>query len=69
MLGFEADMFIRRLADKLSTNWERPYCAVAGWVRSRLSFAVLRATMLGVRSLRTRWRSLGLLDGASIEQD
>ena len=37
MLGTEADSFIRRLADKLSTNWERPYSAVAGWVQSGLS--------------------------------
>ena len=37
MLGTKGDSFIRCLADKLSTKWERPYRAVAGWVRSRLS--------------------------------
>ena len=57
-LSYEADIFIHRLADKLST--------VAGWVQSRLYFAVLCATMLCVRGSQTRWRSLGILDGASI---
>ena len=64
MLGTEADIFIRRWADKLSTKWERPYSAVAGWVRSRLSFALLHAIMLCVRGLRTKhlWRSLEILN-------
>ena len=46
MLGSEADCFLRRLADRLSAKWERSYSTVVDWVRSRLSFAVLRATML-----------------------
>ena len=42
ILGTETDIFIRRLGDKLSTKWEKPYSAMAGWVPSGLSFVVLR---------------------------
>ena len=54
ILGSEADCFLCRLADRLCTKWERSYSAVVGWVRSRLSFAVLRATMLCVRGSLSR---------------
>ena len=68
MFGTEADFFLHRLAERLSIKWERSYSEVIGWVRSRLSFAILRATMLGVRGLRSRWKSLGIVYGASISE-
>ena len=30
------------------------------------SFAILRAALLCVRGSRTKWRSLGIIDGASL---
>ena len=66
MLGSEAEFFIKRLGDFLSAKWERPYSVVIGWVRARLSFAILRAALLCVRGSRTKWRSLGIVDGASL---
>ena len=68
MLGSEADCFFRRLTDRLCAKWERSYSAVVGWVPSSLSFAVLRATILCVRGLRSSWKSLGIVDGASISE-
>ena len=65
MFGSEADCFLHRLADRLSAKWERSYSTVVGWVCSRLSFAVLQAC---VRGLRSSWRSLGIVDGASISE-
>ena len=38
--------FLKRLSDFLAANWERPYSVVSGWVRARLSFAILRAALL-----------------------
>ena len=64
MLGSEAKFFVRRLGDFLAAKWERPYSVVMGWVRARLSFAILRATLLCVRGSRTKRRSLGISDGA-----
>ena len=39
---------------------------VMGWVRARISFAILRVTLLCVRGSRTKWRSLGISDDASL---
>ena len=49
MLGSEAEFFVKRLGDFLAARWERPYSVVMGWVRARLSFAILRAALLCVR--------------------
>ena len=68
MLGTEARFFLRRLADRLSSKWERPYSLVMGWVQARLLFAVLRATMICVRGSRVKWKSLGVSDGAPISE-
>ena len=38
-----------------------------GWMRARLSFAILRATNLCLRGSRTKWRSaFGMDDGAGL---
>ena len=66
MMGHEAAMFLKRIADLLSAKWETDYGLVMGWIRTRLSFAILHATLLCIRGCRTKWRSLGLVDGASI---
>ena len=65
--GPEAAFFLKRLAYCLSAKWERSLADVTHWIRARLAFAILRATVLCVRGLRTRWRCLGLEDGASID--
>jgi len=66
LLAPEANYFVRRLGDHLSAKWEQPFSVVTGWVRARLSFAILRAALLCVRGSRTKWRSLGVVDGASL---
>ena len=66
MLGSEAEFFVKRLGNFLAARWERPYSVVMGWVRARLSFAVLRAALLCVRGSHTKWRSLGIVDGTSL---
>ena len=38
--------FLRRFAEKLSAGWEKSYGEVLGWIKARLSFAVIRATDL-----------------------
>jgi hypothetical protein len=65
-LGKEAKTFLRRLTEKLSEKWKRPHSEVVHWTRTRLSFAILRATSHCLRGTRTKWRSLGIDDGASI---
>ena len=66
MLGSEGACFVKRMSDFLAAKWERPYSVVSGWVRARLSFVILRAALLCVRGSHTKWRSLGIIDGASL---
>ena len=53
ILGSEAEFFVRRLGDFLATKSERPYSVVMGW-------------LLCMRGSQTKWRSLGISDGASL---
>jgi hypothetical protein len=52
MLGREATIFSKRLAAKLAAKWSRSYSEVCGYVRSRLSIAIVRATHLCIRGSR-----------------
>ena len=67
LLAREAQFVIRPFADRLSTKWGKPYGKVMGWVRARLSFAILRATNRCVRGSRVMWRrGIGMEDGAGL---
>ena len=46
----------------------KSYSSVMGWVRACLSYAILRATMICVRGSRVKWKSLGIVDGASVKK-
>ena len=52
MLGNEAKSLLKAIAMKLSKKWERPYSVVCGFIKSRLSFAIARATHLTIRGSR-----------------
>jgi len=66
MLSSEAEFFVKRTGDFLAAKWERPYTVVMGWVGACHSFAILWAAFLCVHGSRTKWRSLGIVDGASL---
>ena len=66
MMGHEATAFLQRIADLLSAKWEMDYGLVMGWIHTRLSFAILHATLLCIRGYHTKWHSLGVVNGASI---
>ena len=40
VLGWEAECFIKLLAEKIAIKWKKSYPEVAGWIRARLSFAI-----------------------------
>ena len=62
----EARFFVQRLSDNISIKWEQPFGDVSSWVRARLSFAILHEALLCVHGSHTKWRSLGIVDGASL---
>uniref|UniRef100_A0A1X7SGV4 Uncharacterized protein n=1 Tax=Amphimedon queenslandica TaxID=400682 RepID=A0A1X7SGV4_AMPQE len=58
--------FLKKLADKLSLKWSRNYSITLHWIRTNLSFALVRATNLCIRGSRSRWKGLGTDDGSGI---
>ena len=52
MLGKEADFMMKRLAQLLSEKWQRPYSQVCGYLKARMSIAIVRATHMCIRGSR-----------------
>ena len=66
LVGDEAVCFLKHLGRSSSVTWERHYGEVIKWLQARLTFASVRATNVCIRGSRTKWRSLGLEDGAAV---
>ncbi|MCG8626248.1 MAG: hypothetical protein MJE68_30150, partial [Proteobacteria bacterium] len=52
-MGREATTFYKRLADMIAQKRQHVYPAVMGWLRCRLSFASLRASIMCIRGSRS----------------
>ena len=50
----QSNAVLKRLAEQLSEKKEIPRSVVSGWLRCRLSFAILRTTLLCVRATRRK---------------
>ena len=50
----QCTMMIKRLAEKLSTKQNLAHSVVSGWLQCRVSFALLRTTILCLRGTRRR---------------
>ncbi|CAN0019167.1 unnamed protein product, partial [Heterosigma akashiwo] len=58
--------FLRRIAARLSTKWQKPLSIITNWVRARVQFALIKAVDLRTRGSRKKWRSSGFEDGEGI---
>ena len=57
---------MNRLGDSIADMWKKSHSEVMGWVRGKMSFAILRATIF-LRGSRTKWRRLiDINDGAGL---
>ena len=56
-MGTECQMFLKHLADKLSRKDGEPYHAVISWLRTRLSFEILRSVNNCVRGSRRPFKN------------
>ena len=56
-MGVECDKFLKNLAELLSKKQNEKYSQVMGWLRTKLSFEVLRSCLLCVRGSRRPWYS------------
>ena len=52
MMAAEAKAASKRLASRLATKWKRPYSELCGFVRSRLSVALVRSASHCLRGSR-----------------
>ena len=52
-MGREAVTFYKRLADGISRKERKEYSVVMGWIRCRLSFAILHSAILCIRGSRS----------------
>lgn len=51
-MGVEADRFVKRLAEKISTKKNIPYSSVVSFVRRRLRFDLVKTTLIALRGYR-----------------
>ena len=52
-MGRIATTVYKRLASMLSNKWNQPYATTMGWLRCRLSFSLLRSSILAIRGARS----------------
>ncbi len=52
-MGREANTFYKRLAYLLSYKRDVPYSSLMGWLRCKLSFAILRSAVMCIRGSRS----------------
>ena len=54
-MGKECRVFVKTLSEKLAKKQNESYLTVISWLRTKLSFCVLRSVILCVRGSRTPW--------------
>ena len=52
-MGRAATTFYKKLASMISDKRDVPYCKTVNWIRCRLSFALLRASIMSIRGARS----------------
>ena len=62
-LGGEAEVYLRRLANRLFEVWDCGFSDIVCWIHLRLAIALLYAV---ARGSHTKWRSLGVENSAAI---
>ena len=68
-MGDAAQVFIKRISRKLSEKWQRAYSQVVGFLKARISIAILRASSHCLRGPRTRMQGTVCVmeDGAALD--
>ena len=66
LAGSEATCYIKRLATRLSSKWERSYSEVLYWICIQIGVCDITYHWTVCKGTRSKWRCLGLEDGAGI---
>ncbi|KAL5515681.1 hypothetical protein EMCRGX_G000882 [Ephydatia muelleri] len=54
LLHREAEHFLKRMATCVASKWKKSYAQTCGYIRARLSFAIIRAASLCLRCSRLK---------------
>ena len=54
LLHREAEHFLKRMATCVASKWKKSYAQTCGYIRARLSFAIIRAASLCLRGSRVK---------------
>ena len=63
----ETERFITELSVKLATKHDQELSVVTNWLRTKLSFTILRSAILSIRGSRTVRKNEVITDPAEIE--
>ena len=63
----ECRVFFKQLASLLSDKWKETYSVIASWVKTKLSFALLRSALLCIRGTRHPFHKPIVADTTDIE--
>ena len=67
LLHRKAEHFIKGMAACVASKRKKSNAQTCGYIRARLSFAIIRAASLCLRGSRVKWRSgLGFEGGAAL---
>lgn len=58
MLAKEADAVLKRLAERLTLKWGRPYSPIISFMKSRLNTAIIKATHLCLRGSQVPYKRI-----------
>ena len=58
LLGREADVFLKRLSQKLADKWHRPYAQTSSFVKTRFAISLVRAKNRCLRGSRIMTRKI-----------
>ena len=62
LFGPKTTSFVKRMAERIASNTQKPYSQLMHWLRAKISFAILRATDLCIRGTRYKIKSIDSID-------
>ena len=66
IFDYHGECYLKRMSERLSLKWDRPYSVIMGWLRCRMQMCILRSVSLCIRGSRKRWNNQEAEDGAAI---
>ena len=66
-MGPTASVFYKRLASLLAEKWDQPYSSTIGWLRCRLTFSLLRSSIMCIRGARSSTNNFDTQLAASVD--